>query len=320
MNRTSFSIAAIVWLPWLAGMAFTDGWHLFGDYGFMSLVMAVGSFIAGATSEGGGAVAFPAMTLGFGIAPATARDFSLMIQAIGMTAASVAIFSNRIPVVFKALLPAIAGGALGVVVGPEYIAPILPPAFAKMTFASVWLSFAGALWLMNRDHDRAVNLDLSNAPHWAFPVLALGGVVGGIVTSITGSGLDILTFALLVLLFRVSERVATPTSVVLMASNAAVGALWKGTLGAGLAPEAWSYWWVCVPVVVIGAPMGARFIAGKSREFIVGLLSVSIAVQFIAAIFIIPQTPVLMGYAALVFLAGLGAFYLLSRQGRMAVA
>jgi len=320
VNRTSLAIAAAVWTPWLAGMTVTDSWGLFGEVGFMSAVMGIGSFIAGATSEGGGAVAFPAMTLGFGIAPSTARDFSLMIQAVGMTAASVAIFSARIPVAVKALIPAIAGGALGVVLGLEYIAPNLPPAFAKMTFASVWLAFAGALYLMNRDHDRAVNLSLDNAPGWAFPVLALGGVAGGVVTSITGSGLDILTFALLVLLFRVSEKVATPTSVVLMASNAAVGALWKGTLGAGLAPDAWDYWWVCVPVVVIGAPMGARFIANKSRAFIVGLLSVSIAVQFIAAIFIIPQTPTLLLYSAAVFLMGLAGFWAISRQGRAAIA
>ena len=38
------------------------------------------------TSEGGGAVAFPVMTLALGIPPAVARDFSLMIQSCGMTA------------------------------------------------------------------------------------------------------------------------------------------------------------------------------------------------------------------------------------------
>ena len=38
---------------------------------------------AGMTSEGGGAVAFPVMTLALGIKPAVARDFSLMIQSCG---------------------------------------------------------------------------------------------------------------------------------------------------------------------------------------------------------------------------------------------
>ena len=37
------------------------------------------------TSEGGGAVAFPVMTLALGIAPSVARDFSLMIQVRTVT-------------------------------------------------------------------------------------------------------------------------------------------------------------------------------------------------------------------------------------------
>ena len=54
--------------------------------------MCLGSFIAGATSEGGGAIAYPVMTLGpWKIAPLIARDFSLMIQSIGMIAAGAAI-------------------------------------------------------------------------------------------------------------------------------------------------------------------------------------------------------------------------------------
>ena len=46
----------------------------------MSITMMGGAMVAGMTSEGGGAVAFPVMTLALGIKPAVARDFSLMIQ------------------------------------------------------------------------------------------------------------------------------------------------------------------------------------------------------------------------------------------------
>ena len=35
------------------------------------------------TSEGGGAVAFPVMTLALKVCPRVARDFSLMIQSCG---------------------------------------------------------------------------------------------------------------------------------------------------------------------------------------------------------------------------------------------
>ena len=49
----------------------------------MSITMIFGSMIAGATSEGGGAVAFPVMTLALHIQPSIARDFSLMTQSCG---------------------------------------------------------------------------------------------------------------------------------------------------------------------------------------------------------------------------------------------
>jgi len=45
--------------------------------------MIFGAMIGGATSEGGGAVAFPVMTLALGIAPSIARDFSMMCQSCG---------------------------------------------------------------------------------------------------------------------------------------------------------------------------------------------------------------------------------------------
>ncbi len=45
--------------------------------------MIFGAMIGGATSEGGGAVAFPVMTLALGIPPSIARDFSMMCQSCG---------------------------------------------------------------------------------------------------------------------------------------------------------------------------------------------------------------------------------------------
>lgn len=318
-RRVALLIALAVWTPWLAAMVLGDRWGLYAHSGFMAITMAAGSFIAGATSEGGGAVAFPVMTLGFGIAPSVARDFSLMIQSVGMTAAALSILVTGIPVVRRCLLPGTLGGALGIVLGLEFIAPNIPPPFAKMLFTSTWLAFAVALWHINRARGRQTRDDLSEVGPRAPWLLAAVGVLGGVVTAITGSGLDILTFSLLVLLFRVSEQVATPTSVVLMGVNALIGATWKGTLGAGLAPEAWSYWWVCVPVVVVGAPLGAQFIRGRSRLFIARLLTASILIQFVAALIIVPQSPALVGFWVVVFLLGLVGFTLMARAGQRAL-
>jgi len=49
----------------------------------MPLVMIIGGFLGGATSEGGGAVAFPVMTLALNLEPEVARDFLFVTQSAG---------------------------------------------------------------------------------------------------------------------------------------------------------------------------------------------------------------------------------------------
>ena len=110
-----FPVAVAVWVLWLVGMTAGGHWSLFADRFFMSITMLFGSFVAGATSEGGGAVAFPVMTLVFGISPQVARDFSLVIQSVGMTAAAIAIFRMRAPIVKAPLIYSGLGGVIGIV-------------------------------------------------------------------------------------------------------------------------------------------------------------------------------------------------------------
>jgi uncharacterized protein len=56
--------------------------YVFKDKYYMSITMVFGSMFAGATSEGGAAIAFPVMTLAFNVNPQVARDFSFMIQSV----------------------------------------------------------------------------------------------------------------------------------------------------------------------------------------------------------------------------------------------
>lgn len=316
LAKTSILAAAIlVWALWLLGMQAGARWPLLAEAWFMSITMAVGSFIAGATAEGGGAVAFPVMTLMFAIPPPVARDFALMIQSVGMTSASATILYTRIPIEPRALWWSGLGGVFGVVAGIEWISPRLPPAYTKMTFLAVWLAFAGALFLINRHRDREVRPAIERFRPRHGLMLVATGLVGGAISGLTGSGLDILTFALLTLRFRVCETIATPTSVVLMASNALVGFAWKATFGGGMEQAAWAYWWACVPIVVVGAPLGARFIRDRSRLFVASILYVSIAIQFVAGILIIPQTTRLAGYTVLVLGAALLGFHWMARGG-----
>lgn len=295
-----------IWGSWLALMAWGQRWHLFADGWMMSLTMAFGSFIAGSTSEGGGAIAFPAMTLLFEIEPSVARDFSFMIQSVGMTAAAATIFRRGIRVEHSTLVFASAGGAVGVILGIELVAPLLDPTSTKIFFVSLWLSFGLALMWMNRSRDRQV-FDRIQRPGALERTALLGfGLVGGMVSGVTGSGLDIVTFSLLTLSFTIDEKVATPTSVVLMAGNALVGFGWRMVASAEpIAPETWNYWWVCVPVVVVGAPLGVRFIADRSSFFVAALLCSIVIVQFVGALVVLPLSQGLYVLVGATFGSGL---------------
>ncbi|MHC4943347.1 MAG: sulfite exporter TauE/SafE family protein [Planctomycetota bacterium] len=319
----------VVWGIWLALMLIDNRFYLFLTEWFMSVTMVFGSFVAGSTSAGGGAVAFPVMTLGFDISPACARNFSMAIQSVGMTAAAFAIWRCKIPVERNSLVFSTLGGAIGIVLGTFLIVPFFTnPAYTKMFFASFWLSFAAALYLVNRDRKRVIYYRIVDfKPLRAGSVLVLAGVVGGIVTSITGSGLDILTFSLLTLRYRISESVATPTSVVLMAFNSIAGFLthlflvptpqdgikyWMGDFQV----EALHYLLVCIPIVVIGAPAGAKFIRNKSRQFVATMLYAALILQMAGAIWVIKPAGWLQAFSIIVFLVGTGLFIFLGITGR----
>eukprot|EP00976_Prorocentrum_cordatum_P080426 1183979-Prorocentrum_minimum.AAC.2 len=111
--------------------------------------------------------------------------------------------------------------------------------------------------------------------------------MGGVFTSVAGSGIDICSFATLTLLFRVSEKVATPTSVCLMAVNTVVGFVWRQFYMGGVAPESWEFLAVCVPVVVFGAPFGSVLGSYCHRLVLAAFVYVTDTVQIVAAYIIV---------------------------------
>lgn len=306
---------ALMLLVWVAYMSIEGLWGLFWTHGSMTLTMVAGSFIAGVSSEGGGAVAYPVMTLAFEIEPAVARNFSLAIQSVGMTAAALYIYARRIPVETTYLWIVALGSVPGLVGGTYFVAPYVPPAYAKMMFVSFFLSYGLALFVINHVRDRAA-VD-------ALPALTLGqqaelvgiGLVGGLLSAIFGNGVDICSFAFVTLKYRLSEKVATPTSVTLMAFNAVLGFALHALVIGDMQPEAYRFWWVSIPVVVFGAPLGAYVVSRVRRLHIATLLYTVIVVQFGTALWVIrPALPLLL-FSAGVFGFGATLFFQLPRWG-----
>lgn len=131
----------------------------------------------------------------------------------------------------RALLWAGAGGLPGLLLGYEVLSPLLAAAMVKTLFAGVVFSFGLMLWWINWHANRFRVTAICRFDSVVGLELFAVGLAGGI---------DILVFSLLVLRFGVCEKVATPTSVILMGTNALAGMLWGSATGA-LAPEAWGY-------------------------------------------------------------------------------
>lgn len=304
-------------LLWWAQAVRHDYFSYFPDRYLLTITMIFGASVAGMTSEGGGAVAFPVMTLALGIKPAVARDFSLMIQSCGMTAAAFTIFWMQIKLEKHSLVFCSAGAAAGMIFGLEVVDAALSPPQKKLSFVCIWFSFAFALFLLNREHKRTTFDQIPRFGVWQAAVLLAIGFLGGIFSAVAGSGVDICSFSILSLLFRVSEKVSTPTSIVLMAINTCVGFYWRQMMtDTGVEEDAWGYLIVCVPVVVIFAPLGSIISSHFHRQVLAALVYLLDTIALVTAFVVIPMTLELGIISGSLLVGGFVIFFLMSKAGQ----
>ena len=252
--------------------------------------MAFGSFVAGSTPAGGGAVAFPVLTKVLGDVAVEAKAFSLMIQSIGMTMATVLILSRRIPLMPKVILWVSIGGALGQVAGVVW--PI-DSMTARLLFTAVAAVFGVALAINRWALKAKTNVDFE-VSNWrrVFVMLAVG-LVGGYIASAVGSDINLLTFIVLTLAFGVDEKFAIPTAVVIMAINAVFWfALHLGLQSSGVetvlaVSSVWHKWLAAVPIVAMGAPLGAWVASVVKREWLILFLLFLIVVEVVSSLVIL---------------------------------
>ncbi len=281
----------LLWLvafycTWLAIVVVGDYWSVVRDHWPISLAMALGSYVAGSTPMGGGTVGFPVLVLMLDQPGALGRNFGLAIQSIGMVSASVYILSERRPLDWGLLRPAIVGSFIGTPLGATIIAPHIPDLWVKLIFAIVWASF-GVMHLVKL---RELISASGESDHWRpldTPIGLAVGFTGGIVASITGVGIDMMIYATLVLLYRADLKISIPTSVVLMAITSVIG-ISANIILAQVSPsrfsidsEVFANWLAAAPIVALGAPLGAWVVELISRAPTLIIVSVLCIGQFV---------------------------------------
>ncbi|GAA5480991.1 sulfite exporter TauE/SafE family protein [Haloferula sargassicola] len=270
-----------VWLllffgTWLAIVISGNHWQTLRDHYGIAVAMIFGSYCAGSTPMGGGTVGFPILTLLFHEPATLGRDFSFAIQSIGMTSASIFIACRRQPVEWPMLRWAVLGSLVGTPLGILFLAPHVPALVIKIVFAVVWCSF-GVLHLYRlREITRHEGLAPGAHRFDRRAGLLIGLLAGATVASITGVGIDMVIYAVLVLLCQADLKIAIPTSVILMAANSLIGVATK-ELTTGLQPGVFENWLAAAPIVALGAPLGAFVVDRIGRTptlFVVSLLCI----------------------------------------------
>jgi len=280
--------AAIIVSTWTISMQVLDWWSMFADTWPISLTMVLGSFVAGATSEGGGAVAFPVFTKLFDIEPADAKVFSFFIQSLGMTMAGLFIYLKRIPVLWNVVFTALSAGIAGLVIGELFL--VIPNPYPKLLFTFIAGIFAFFLiynrWGIPDNPLKTFRFERINDIF----VILVTGFLGGLVASVVGVGIDMLIFIVLTLLYGIDEKISTPTTVVLMGLLSVAGFIWHAGITADVNPDVWRYWMSCVPIVIFGAPLGAWVCSKIGRDQLIWFLLFLIGIEVVTTLWLIPIT------------------------------
>ena len=267
---TTWLVLALV--TWAGLFAANGTWAVIGETWIYPAIMVLGAFVAGLTPEGGGAVAFPVLSVFFEIDRGLARDFSLMIQSIGMTSASIFIltYPGTDRSVFRPLLwflpVCFAGFALGMLTLQAIPVYLIQALFLGLIAA---FSLAYAFSAHRGERDRLVLSRPIDAP-----VIALILLLGGMCASLFGTGADIVLYTLLVSRFRLQEKLATQVSIILMAATSLFGYAWRAFIDADLTSSQVNAWLSAWPVVLFMAPFGVFILKRINVEWMLRFIVV----------------------------------------------
>lgn len=229
---------------------------------------------------GGGAVAFPILALGFGQPAAGARNFALIIQALGMTSALLFMIGRgtRLPVWF--LAGSTVGAAIGFAVGMFCIEPFLDGNLVKLLFSCIWMSFGLLTLAKNREICGLQGKGPGGSPS-AAPIGLATGLIGGSIAAILGVGVEMAIYTAMVLVYRADLKIAIPTAVAAAALASVEGAALHVFYLRDIEPGTFHDWLAAGPVVIFGAPAGAFLMTIVPRIRVLYAVSALCLLQFV---------------------------------------
>lgn len=302
--RQALGVSIAVTAVWALWVTAAGHWDRIADQWAAAVTMVFGSFVAGSTPQGGGAVAFPVFTKLLDVPAEVARSFSLSIQTVGMGTATAAILLRRRAVQWRLVAISVPAAVVAFAVvawfGGDGDAPfrpsVLPGAYVKVTFTLVLAAMALVVVLGRRVPVRVIEQDVDDIGSRLVVAGLVAGAIGGAASALVGSGADVVTYLLVVVLVGLDPRIGVPTSVVAMTAVSVTGFVLLGLVDGHLSIELtdgmvtavgdvvpdepldagradlFGLWLAAMPVVAWGAPLGSAVAARLSVRHLVWLV------------------------------------------------
>ncbi len=321
------ALAVIIWVVYVS---LSGQWDRVLGHWASSITMIFGSFLAGSSPEGGGAVAFPVFTKVLHIGAPVARSFSLFIQAVGMTMATLAILITRRTIDVRSVIVGSLAGTAGFVFSVAFLtrsddpfrSPIIAAPWVKVTFTLLLAAMSLLMYTALKRGEGGLNRVQTWNPR-VFAGLAVGAFVGGGLSAFTGTGVNVLLFLFVVVMCGVSPRVGVASSIVTMTVVSVTGVITLGILGGQLSTQLggdgsvvavggaavpgldasrfdlFALWLAAVPIVVWGAPLGTWVVSRVSEHRLVAFVAMLAGLEVVTTLILVEeirQDPALLAY------------------------
>ena len=279
---------------------------------FYPAIMVLGGFVAGVTPEGGGAVAFPMLSVFFEVERSMARDFSLMIQSVGMTSASILILSRRQRSLtwYRNLLIYIMISFVGFGLA-SMVYSYVSLTMIKLVYVSLAFSFIVNFWITRR-FGTAKDHDPKNRRDWV--LIASACLMGGTASAFFGNGADMLIYIVLSLFWHIQEREGVDISIIVMAAVSILGTATNLWVFDTISQDTYLMWLAAAPIVILVAPLGNLVLQFMPVSVMLSAVIVMCGVNYV---YFVSTNPATMALAVLLLAVFIAIFYLIDQSQKV---
>ena len=254
--KTQYKILAVVTILWI--IAFPHFKEEFiTNYSFMPLLGIVAATVANTTPAAAGIVYFPILTK-LKIDPFTAFQFSLIIQAYGMSLGAFKWYKLNKNLFLKSILPiciigGMTGASLSIVVFPLKNPELLTLTFNSVAFIFTQIIFFSILFKFQYPY---TDIEVTKERSIIFFIISM---IGGIISGWIGFGIDTIFYFVLTIGFKINPAISIVTSISLMAATSIYGTI----LNIIFNNVPFALWYSAIPGVTLAGLFIASFIAIK---------------------------------------------------------